>query len=165
MSENGTMAKLREVMVAYARTHVYAEKAKEEKDAVIAAYKPIFDAATEAASQERDAKACVTEVQIEEAIKAGLFTKSNRLPIPGIGWVQATPQPNDIFVADPIAFLDALAENKMLRDMLVARIEIKVGVAEQLWANQPGFPGLKSVPVGPKKAVSIAQYKEENQNE
>jgi len=158
MSENGTVVALREAMIAYAMASAYAQQRKTVKGAILERFKSVIDEAAQAGREARAAKAVVTNVHIPSLTEAGAFYDSTRLPVPGVGWVQSVPQPDQIIVSDPVKFLDALSENKMLRDMLVIGVEIVPGVAEQLLQNQPKFPGLKRVAQKAKVSMSIKEW-------
>ena len=158
MSESGTIVALREAMIAYATTEAYAQQQKAIKSAILERFKSVIDGAAQAGREARAAKAVVTDVHVPSLTEAGAFYDSTRLSVSGVGWVQAVPQPDQIVVSNPVKFLDALADNKMLRDMIVIGIEVVPGVAEQLLQNQPGFPGLKQVPQKAKVSVSIKEW-------
>lgn len=161
MSENGTLEKLKASLLKFAHAKLAHKAAKRAKAAVVSAYQDVWDKAKAASSNERDARADVVSVQVEEAREKGFFEESTRLRIPGIGWVQSVPQPPEIVVADIPAFLDAIAENKMIRDMLIIDIGIKQGVAQQLLGSNDGrFPGLKCRPQPDRVSVSVKEYED-----
>ena len=152
MSENGTMKALWDAVIAYAEAARAAAATKLVKDQLIAEYAAIFRAAEETAVMERDAKASVSNVHVPAAREAGLFTQSNRLPLPGIGYVQSTPQPDKVIVRDIQSLLDDPVGRR-----LVLNVSVNEEAARQLMASGK-VPGLVLEKGDYRVAVSIKEY-------